>query len=205
MNPILRETVRQAFGIEVFDHYGQAEITAMFHDCELHKGMHVDWEYGYVELIPSDHPGLFKIIATNLHNNSMPLIRYDTGDLAEGYWTKCSCGRTSPIIRSINGRADDFIITKDGSRISTVNIYTFFSKKHIIRQFQIIQEEKGVLNINVSTTKFNNSEDEIAKELKNIENELTNKTKLTINITISPSFIQSTEGKFVTFIQKIKK
>ena len=56
----------------------------MFHECEQHEGMHLNWEYGLVELLPTDEKNVYRIIATNLHNFSMPLLRYDTGDLAVG-------------------------------------------------------------------------------------------------------------------------
>lgn len=200
--PELREILRAAFGIEIFDHYGQAEISCMFHDCEMHEGMHVDWEYGLVELLPSSEPGLNRIIATNLHNTAMPLLRYDTGDLAVGGWERCSCGRTSPIIRGIRGRKDDFLIAKDGSRMASVNLYTYFSKLDEIQRFQLSQNQPGILVVNFTlwcadvNSKRTSLRDKIIRELEET-------TGLSVHVPDQPEFMQSHEGKFPAFIQLI--
>ena len=200
-----REIIQDAFGIEVFDHYGQAEITCMFHDCEKHEGLHLDWEYGHVELIKSEMSSLNRIIATNLHNYSMPLLRYDTGDLVDGGWYECSCGRSSPVISSILGRKDDFLLAKDGSKIPTVNIYTYFSKLSKIRRFQLVQDTPGKLNINVSYWDYDYSQnDEISVISKKIIEDFRSMADLDIVIPKVPNWIQSREGKFATCIQKIK-
>jgi phenylacetate-CoA ligase len=199
----LRESLKEAFGIELFDHYGQAEITCMFHDCEQHSGMHVDWEYGYVELLPSTEPDTKKIIATNFHNMSMPLLRYDTGDLAAGGWQSCTCGRTAPIVRSIIGRKDDYLIATDGSRMATVNLYTYFSKLREIRRFQLLQEKPGELIVTMmgwdgkGDVNSDNFQQKITQDLQRT-------TGLQIVISNTLDFIQSSEGKFQTFVQRIR-
>lgn len=200
----LRDLLREAFTIELFDHYGQAEITCMFHECEEHLGMHLDWEYGHVELIPHDIENkLYKIIGTNLHNFSMPLLRYDTGDLSSGDWSTCSCSRSSTMLKSIYGRKDDYLISKDSSRMSTVNLYTYFSKLKDIKQFQIIQNVPGEISIILL---FLENLDEFSKRniKASIKEELIEKTDMYIEIISDKEFIQSDEGKMPSFIQRIK-
>lgn len=200
-----REIIQDAFGIEVFDHYGQAEITCMFHDCEKHEGLHLDWEYGHVELIKSEKSSLNRIIATNLHNYSMPLLRYDTGDLVDGGWYECSCGRSSPVISSILGRKDDFLLAKDGSKIPTVNIYTYFSKLSKVRRFQLVQDTRGKLTINLSywDTDYSQNND-ISAITQKIKEDFSSMANLDIAIPQVPNWVQSREGKFATCVQKIK-
>jgi phenylacetate-CoA ligase len=150
VTPEVRDAVREAFGVQIFDHYGQAEITCMFHECEAHSGLHVDWEYGLVELGESAGAECFPIIATNLHNFAMPLLRYDTGDLSMGRWHQCTCGRVAPVVRGIRGRRDDYIEMSGGALVSTVNLYTFFSKKVELKQFQLKQYAPGRLTVAVA-------------------------------------------------------
>jgi phenylacetate-CoA ligase len=202
VTPELREALRQAFGIELFDHYGQAEITCMFHDCERHEGMHIDWEYGFVELLPSNEPGVSRIIATNLHNTSMPLLRYDTGDLAVGGWEQCSCGRTAPVLRSIRGRKDDFVVAEDGSRMATVNLYTYFSKLTSIQRFQLSQSKPGELIVNFVLWDPENVSARYALS-ERIRRELEQTTGLFIRVEELVEFIQTSGGKFPAFIQRI--
>jgi len=199
----LRENLHRAFGIELFDHYGQAEITCMFHECEDHSGMHVNWEYGIVELLPTDEDGVFKIIATNLHNLSMPLIRYDTGDLALGNWESCQCIRSSPKIKSIRGRKDDYLLMSDRSRVSTVNLYTYFAGLDLIQRFQLIQEKIGELTVLLQLNR-EFSDEKCSYFRSKVTKELTSKTHLKIQCPSEFKFVQSAEGKFPVFIQRLK-
>lgn len=199
----LRDKLRRAFGIEVFDHYGQAEITCMFHECEVHDGMHNNWEYGIVELIPTAESGIYKIVATNLHNFSMPLLRYDTGDLAVGDWEVCGCGRTSPKVRAIRGRQDDYLLMSDQSKTSVVNLYTYFAKLDELQRFQLVQSRPGEL-----TVLFSLGRDVAGEKWVEISEriilDLESKTSLRIKCPRDFEFIQSSEGKLPAFVQRVK-
>jgi len=201
----LRENLRAAFGIELFDHYGQAEITCMFHDCEAHAGMHIDWEYGFVELVPSNDLGEYKIIATNLHNTAMPLLRYDTGDIIEGNWERCKCGRSSPIVRKIRGRSDDFIITNGNEKMSTVNLYTYFSKLDGIARFQLVQDTAGALKVLLRLIDQRQQHERGPKIARKVIDDLGLSSGLSISVDFPEQFAQSVEGKFPVFIQKVGK
>ncbi len=194
-----RQILRSAFKIEIFDHYGQAEISCMFHECEKHNGLHYDMEYAYVELEKFDND-YNKIIATNLHNHSMPLLRYDTGDLVKGNFEKCTCKRSLPIIKQIKGRKDKPLIMRDGSRVSTVNLYTFFAKQEYVKRFQVIQEKPGIIDLILQLESSSNNLENKANEIKN---DLIELTGLEINCSESKEFRLSKEGKFSTFVIKI--
>jgi phenylacetate-CoA ligase len=202
VHDIQRDKLKEAFGVNVFDHYGQAEITCMFHECEIHEGMHIDSEYGYVELLPSSSEGLYKIIATNLHNLSMPLLRYDTGDLSDGTFIECGCKKGLKL-KKIHGRNDDYIIKKDNSKISTINLYTYFAKLDYINKFQMQQNSKGTLEI---ILKFDSNIDKPNQDIKKefIKSDLSEKTGLDIIISSEKSLYQSSEGKLPSFIQNIR-
>lgn len=197
-----RDVIREAFGIEVFDHYGQAEITAMLHECEAHNGLHIDSEYGYVELLPTAVPHEYRIIATNLHNTAMPLIRYETGDIAVLREQRaCSCGRTLPIIDAIKGRQDDYLYHAEGYSIPTVNFYTFFSKIEQIYRFQIIQYAAQQVEIRVLLKQ----DCDAAACLAKIKAEMDYRFGFPCAVVLTNEFIQSGEGKCLPLLQKYRK
>jgi len=132
---------------------------------------------------------------------SMPLLRYDTGDLAVGEWESCKCGRKSLILKEIQGRMDDYLLAFNGSKLTTVNLYTYFSKVSDIQRFQMIQEQIGELMILVEF-KEGVSKNNCIELQKTITRELTEKTGLKIDVKFSSDFVQSSEGKFVGFIQR---
>jgi len=201
----LREKLA-SLDIPVFDHYGQAEISCMFHECEEHQGMHLDWEYGFVELELNQEDSLYSIISTNYHNYSMPLLRYDTGDVSEETWTTCKCKRSSKVLKRILGRKDDYLIASDGTKLPTVNLYTFFSKIPEVKRFQIIQEKKGEIQVRILVWEESFKDKDFNFHLSNtIKNELESKTQLLVEVMMTNDFIQSGGGKLPVLLQRLNK
>ena len=87
LTPDLRATLEHDLHARVYDHYGQAErvCTAASNSDQTY---YFDPAYGRVELIPVDgyEAGegrrAVSIMGTTFWNDAMPLVRYDTGDLA---------------------------------------------------------------------------------------------------------------------------
>jgi pilus assembly protein CpaB len=49
-------------------------------------------------------------------NDDMPLVRYRVGDrgAVAAADARCACGRSLPVLASVEGRADDVLVTRDG-------------------------------------------------------------------------------------------
>ena len=59
-----------------------------------------------------------KVVVTNLHSFAMPIIRYEIGDIVVPTTEECSCGRSGYLLKSIEGRNDDFIKLPNNKVIS---------------------------------------------------------------------------------------
>jgi phenylacetate-CoA ligase len=195
LTPMHRAAVRDAFGIEIFDHYGQAEISCMLHECERHDGMHVLDDYAVVELVPTSEPRRFRLIATNLQNTAMPLIRYDTGDIVRGPLRTCKCGRSFPVVDAIEGRADENLRHARGYEIPTVNIHTFMSKQDNVRRFQVIQETDGRIRVILDIRSAALPTAEL------IGDYFRGATGQPVEIDTSGQFVQTGEGKSPTILK----
>lgn len=91
LEPGVRALVERAFGVRVFDWYGQAERVAAIGTCEQ-GSYHVLTDYGGVELLEGDD-GLCELVGTTLNNPAMPLQRYRTGDrVVPGDGRPCPAG-----------------------------------------------------------------------------------------------------------------
>jgi phenylacetate-CoA ligase len=88
--------------------------------------------------VPDGQAG--EILATGLLNPDMPLIRYRLGDRVSRSVGRsaCPCGRTLPVLRSIEGRNDDVLYTADGRQVGRLD--PVFKADMPIREAQIIQE-----------------------------------------------------------------
>jgi phenylacetate-CoA ligase len=117
--------------------------------------MHISPLIGVVEILGEDDqpvkPGeMGKVVVTGLARKSMPLIRYEIGDVVEstGYASDCPCGLKWPTIGRIDGRAYDLIKTKDGRRVPMMS-YAIKDITKGIKEAQIIQKgyERFICNI----------------------------------------------------------
>lgn len=130
-----KEKIFRAFRVEPRTHYGMAEGVANF--SENSSGdMYVDEEYAAAEFINGE------VVGTNLTNFAMPLIRYRTKDLAMVSETKV--GRK---IISLDGRQEDFVTLKDGTKIGRLD--HIFKDLVNIREAQIYQPDYKSIEVRV--------------------------------------------------------
>ena len=139
----IRETLEAAWQCKVYDRYGAVEGCLFASQCE-HGRYHVSPEPGIVEILNRDGqpclPGeMGEIVCTGLQNFLQPLIRYRIGDAAR--WAvdqSCACGRSMPVLESIEGRFEDICITRDGREV--LRFDTVFKGVHAIKEAQVVQE-----------------------------------------------------------------
>jgi phenylacetate-CoA ligase len=151
--PAMKEKISAVFGCPVFDTYGLADGGVTAFECEEHAGLHIDTERSVLEIVDSNgeqlHKGEGRIVATSLYNYAMPFLRYDTGD--DGYLldTPCTCGRGYKLLREVNGRTVDVLVTPEGKSIHGWFFLYIFWEQQGIAEYQVIQEtlEKIVIKI----------------------------------------------------------
>lgn len=118
-----RLLLERVFGAQVSDKYGMSENLAYACECP-HGSRHIFRNIGVIEVLddagePVAEGQVGRLVVTTLTNDLMPLVRYDIGDLGSIVSDHdCPCGRTSPILRDLEGRADDVVLTRDGRRIA---------------------------------------------------------------------------------------
>jgi phenylacetate-CoA ligase len=155
--PYQRDLIETVFSCRIFDTYGHMERTVAISQCPL-GSYHVHPDYGVVEfedprvpLVNACHGDTFvqEVIGTSIHNFSMPLIRYRTGDFVEikRLPEKCLCGRGLPTIVSVVGRDLDIVITPD--RRAIAGLPSTLGHTPGIVMGQIIQENINKLLVKI--------------------------------------------------------
>lgn len=168
--------------------YGQAENVVSIGECE--KGsLHLSAEFGWMELVdnegkptPIGKPG--KILGTGFTNFAMPFIRYDTRDVAVLSDKKCSCGRSLPVVRSIEGRSEDIIVTPDGRMVGRLDAAFKYSSG--IELSQILQDDPQSITVKIVRGENYNSRD-----VDRLEIEL--RKRLGYKIKINYNFVDNIE------------
>jgi phenylacetate-CoA ligase len=129
----------------VFDIYGSIEMGVIAWECEVHQGYHVAEDSVLLETQATAADG-DRLLLTNLHNEAMPLIRYDQGDLAVvGNGEPCACGRRFRRLEAIQGRVTDSVLRPDGSEVPPFSVSSVVRDTPGVRRFQIVQDRPGQL------------------------------------------------------------
>lgn len=158
-----RAVIEAAFGCSVYDKYGSREFSGIAYESDGHDGHLVVAENYIVEILKDDRPAkpgeMGEVVITDLLNRCMPLIRYRVGDLAIAMdsSTPSLCARGLPRIGRIEGRAQAIIIGANGNYLpGTLFMHYFKDFDHIVRQFQIIQDQRNHLKLRiVKADRFN--------------------------------------------------
>jgi len=143
----VRTFVQEVFRCPVLNQYGSREVGIVGCECLKREGLHTFHLHNKVEILddnlqPCKVGQTGNIYVTALHNFSMPLIRYDIGDMAIPAEKQfCSCGRVWPLIQSVTGRTSDHFKTRDGRLIHGEYFTHLFYGKDEIKKFRVIQHD----------------------------------------------------------------
>ncbi len=142
MDGSTRKLIETAFAAEVFDFYGLTEMGIVGWECGEHQGYHLAEDTTLIEYMPDpDLNGGGRLVMTNLHQLAMPLIRFETGDIASPPDSSpCRCGRTFVKTARIQGRLADAIRLKDGVKLAPYQLTCPMEEVLGLNQYQIIQE-----------------------------------------------------------------
>ena len=198
--PEYRKSLERQFNCKVFDGYG-GEGTPVGFECESHEGYHLCEEDVIVEFLSNSEkaaPGeIANIVFTNLNNYAMPFIRYDIRDL--GIYTEemCSCGRALTLMKSVEGRDTDIVVTPGGDYLVVHYFTILFEYFEGVDQFQVVQESLNELRVKIiPNEKFRDS------DLMQIHDRIQERMGTSVNIRIDfvediPLYGRSGKRRFV--------
>ena len=126
-------------------HYGLMEGVANISQDKEGK-WYVDEDFAYVEFIPLENRPdktttdyvRCKIIGTGFSNPAFPLIRYDTGDIAEVVWKDVEGKRVLEVVK-IEGRSSNIVKGPDGFEINEARLSIILHDFNSIVEAQFVQ------------------------------------------------------------------
>jgi len=150
-----RKLLSSVFKADILDNYASSEFSLSAWECREHMGYHMNVDSVIMEFVNNGEavaPGeRGEIICTGVVNQAMPLIRYRIGDVGIPIEEQCSCGRTLPLMKIVEGRTGDFLMAMDGRIIPPTVFFPYpFENYEGIRQFKVIQEKKDKLTIQLA-------------------------------------------------------
>ncbi|WP_417887471.1 phenylacetate--CoA ligase family protein [Zunongwangia sp.] len=114
---VLKTKIQELWDVELFSTYASTEMATAFTECEHHKGNHILPNLIYTEVLNEDgytveNLQVGELVITTLQVESMPLIRYATGDMVMKIEDPCSCGRKSVRVGPVVGRKKQMLKVK---------------------------------------------------------------------------------------------
>jgi phenylacetate-CoA ligase len=147
--PVVRESVRSAWGIEASEFWGCSEGTYAF-PCGVGEGMHIADDLVILEpadadgnVVPYGQPAE-RMLLTNLFNLAQPLIRYDLVDAVTMTDEPCPCGCAHRRITSVNGRINGVFEYEGGAVVPRAAFEQTVVATPGVANFFIDKTQRGV-------------------------------------------------------------
>lgn len=146
-----REIISRLFACPVANGYGGRDAGFIAHACPS-GSMHITAEDIIVEIIDGEGrvqpPGVSgEIVVTHLATRDYPFVRYRSGDVGVLSEDRCPCGRGLPILREIQGRSTDFVISADGTVMHGLALIYVLRDIPGVASFKIVQETTALTTV----------------------------------------------------------
>lgn len=167
LTPDTRERLAMASTAPIIDCYSSEELGYIALECpDVPGDYHVCSETLIVELVDDAGQAVApaevgRVLLTDLHNLSAPMIRYAIGDHAVA-GPPCRCGRGLPTLTRIMGRTRNMIVKPDGSRHWPLTGYKQFRDIAPIRQYQFRQHAIDAIEVRLVTERPLTADEEAA-------------------------------------------
>ncbi len=212
--PHMEKIISETFQAPVFNRYGSEEAGPIASTCPKGR-MHVNPYTHFVEIVDEQgNPiknGTGRILITLLTNRSMPLVRYDIGDLGTVSENKseCPCGRDWQTLERVSGSSTQLFRKRDGTYKNPGYLSVLIGVEEnegLVKRFQIIQEESYDVTIQIVLYASDRSTED---ECQTLLNRIEKKTRhffgdgTDVRIEICNEIPPLPSGKFPFFVSRL--
>lgn len=154
--PEHRQIISEVLGCKLVDQYASSEGAPFILECSA-GNLHIHPLTGIFEVVDEDlNPAQAgQLLVTSFTTHGTPLIRYRIGDsitLADSI-KQCACGSIFPLVDSIEGRTNDYILSPTHGKVNLGNISNSTKDTRGIVCFQLIQDKVDHLEVRIVASK----------------------------------------------------
>jgi len=111
---ILSKKIKEKWNIQLYSTYASTEMSTAFTECEFQKGGHHHPELLIAEILddegyPVQEGESGELTITTLGVETLPLLRFKTGDIVKAHYEPCNCGRNTMRLGPVIGRKQQMI------------------------------------------------------------------------------------------------
>lgn len=162
---VLSLKIKEKWDIELYSTYASTEMSTAFSECEFQQGGHLHPELIIVEILDDHNQPVLEgeegeLVVTTLGVETIPLLRFKTGDMVKAHYQPCECGRNTLRLGPVIGRKKHMIKYK-GTTIYPPAMYNLLNEFSEIHNYiiELDENEVGMDNITIKLGTNASSED----------------------------------------------
>ena len=205
----MRTQIEHKLGLHAYDIYGLSETCGpgVANTCEVGDLLHIQADHFIAEVVdpetgaPLPDGEIGELVFSSVTKQGTPLLRYNTHDLTRLTTGTCACGRTTPRMEKVTGRADDMLIIR-GVNVFPTQIETVLLKFGEVEPHYMINIDRVhnldvmEIRIEMSPRFFSDSIKEIEQTERKLRDEVASATGVSAKITlVEPKTLPRSEGK----------
>ncbi len=165
-----RQMLSSVFQAKVIDIYASEEAGSVIAwECPCCSDYHINTDTLIVEFLKDGKPAgpgeEGEVVITNLHNYSMPFIRYQQEDIGILSDKEPSCKRGLPLMKEIRGRSGDYVILPSGTKLTPHPFFMILDDFVDIGEWRLIQKSINEIYVEIAATDiFNENNLEIISQ-----------------------------------------
>lgn len=175
--PEVTRLIEQAWNATPYNMYGTTEGGVFGIDCAEHAGIHVSEDLILPEVldaegrpVPDGEPGE-RLLITSLVGRTLPLIRYELGDVVRATREPCACGRTLLRLTELQGRRDDSLTLRTPAGTTTtihaIAIRSPMASVTGLQRYQLIHDGSGIeVRVKLRSDAPHGTPDEIQRRIE---------------------------------------
>jgi phenylacetate-coenzyme A ligase PaaK-like adenylate-forming protein len=149
----------ELFDCQVIIWYGCTEFGPLGCECTHAEGIHLSEDQMVYEVVRDGEavgPGeKGELVVTSVHNKTMPLFRYRTGDIVRRSDSGvCGCGSWLARISEVHGRADDGLLTLEGTRVTSLEAAQVVEASLGVDDYKLVQLAIDRFSVKVSPSEM---------------------------------------------------
>lgn len=215
--PDVKKLLEEAFNCKVMEIYQGSEG---YYAVTCKEGnLHVNEDMVFFELFDKDGNSTpdgepcYRLLVTDLHKSSQPIIRYELNDVITISKNKCKCGSNFRVIEKIQGRADDLFwgLRKDDNKEHFI-FQDYISRSIIsvsenIEEYQAIQEDYTKITLRIKLKEEKDAEktrNELDEAIKKVFSQY-GCIEPKVNVIFGDPLVNANSKKLSRIICNIKK
>jgi phenylacetate-CoA ligase len=194
-----RRFMEEELGVKVLSTYQTVECFKIAFLCEERSGFHLHEDLCHVRIVDRSGNAVRDgeagtVVISNLVNRGTVLLNYRLGDVASLSDGACPCGRTSRLLKGLEGRAEDILFMPDGRFVHPNGVWGSIKGMSEVLQYQLVQRGSERFDFFLRTADPESYErviGEVIGRLKGVLGE-----SVVIEASYTPEFEMPESGKF---------